>query len=246
MEDAEQSIRGAGQSPVILQGEDHAQLLRAGQALFDAGDAPVEGLCVGVAGQGRFLASLRHQLAEGTGGTPAPGVEPDAGDAQVGRQLEATQRVVHGLLSLRRIRRHEVLMDGEVYQAHPVDQGMAFETVEVGLLLPIHLPVKHVYPRHPPPTGLFDHPLDGRFSCGSANRNRSTQPETDQRCDSVVPDGLGSPREAGRQVGGLRLNEKFSPVHSQVLAVDLFRHHDHHLGFRRLRLRVRPRRGGRP
>ena len=69
-----------------------------GDALLDRLDTPLECVVVGIALQRRLDAFHFHQFVERTDRVPAPGVEPDRRNAQLRRQIDATDREIDRLV----------------------------------------------------------------------------------------------------------------------------------------------------
>jgi hypothetical protein len=182
--DPQQGLDLGAEAPVVLQGEHHTGGLGVGQAGLDAVDAPLEGVLVGVALDRRLVALDLHQVVERLDGVPAPGVEPDRRHAEPGGERDALLRVVDRGLALRRVGRHEVLVNREHRQRQPVDERRSLELVEVGRRLAVHLPVEQLDAVEAEAGRLFDDLLDGVLLL------------------LEVPVGIGRHREPDRARGG--------------------------------------------
>ena len=98
---------------MIFQRHELAVLLGGGQTFLNGIDAPLEALVLRMAGQHRLNAARSHEGVKGLDGTPAAGVEADAGDAQLVRQLEAFHGVINVALAFLGIRADEALVNGQ-------------------------------------------------------------------------------------------------------------------------------------
>ena len=141
---------------MVLERERDAGGFSVGQTGADAVHAPLEGVLVGVALDRRLVALDLHQIVERLDRVPASGVQPDGGHAEPRRQRDALLRVIHGGLPLRRVGRHEVLVDREHGQGQPVLEGGLLERVHVDGCLAVHLPVEQLDAVEAEAPGLFD------------------------------------------------------------------------------------------
>src|SRR5947208_816584 len=87
--DPEQVLGPGGESPVVLEREHHSRPFRRGQAGLDRFDAPLESLVIGVSRQRWLVALDFHEVVEGGDRVPASRIQPDAGNAERAREVDA-------------------------------------------------------------------------------------------------------------------------------------------------------------
>lgn len=114
-------------------------------------------------GERGFVSLYFHQIVERGYGFPSSRVQPDRRRAQLRGQFDAMQRVIDLLAALLRIRRYEILMDGELNQVQPIAKRRPLELVQVGNRFAAHLPVQKFHAVESYPPGVFNHGLNGIF-----------------------------------------------------------------------------------
>ena len=143
--------------PVVFQRHDDAGLLGVRNAFFDGIDAPLEGIVVCVALQGRFRAFGLHQVIEGFDRSPAARVETHAGNPHLGTQVDAVLGVIDVLVAHGWIGIDKILVNRQHREIQPIDQRQALQLVHVGGRLFLHLAMQDFNAVKADPGGLINH-----------------------------------------------------------------------------------------
>jgi len=120
---------------VIFKSQNHTTFFRGGHNLLQAINNPLETVLIGVAFQGRLDAPVLHQVIKVPAGSPAAGIDPHGGDAQLVGQFNLMNCQVNVFLSFLCVRIYKTLVGGKSHQIESAMKSSLFQAVEVRYFL---------------------------------------------------------------------------------------------------------------
>ena len=134
---------------MVFQEQHDAPTLGVGDAGGDGIGTPLETVVMGVALPGIDPAFGLDQLVEAAAFAPAARVDANRRATQLMGQVDAVERVVDVLLTLLRLGPYKVLMDAQVVDVEAQTKGMAFELLQIGRRIRLHLTMEDLYAVQP-------------------------------------------------------------------------------------------------
>src|SRR5690606_8023412 len=136
---------------------------RGRKTLFDRIDTPFESIVLRIFLEYRLDAAGCHQLVERFDRTPASRVEPRTRQAHACCMLNAMNRLLDVLCEDLAVRRSNTLVDRKAGECNAVHEGVALESLDIGVILTCHLAVKDVDAFNTNARGFIDYLLDWKL-----------------------------------------------------------------------------------
>src|SRR5690606_13093010 len=148
---------------MIFQRQQNTVFLRGRKTLFDRIDTPFESIVLRISLEYRLDAAVCHQLVERFDRTPASRVEPQTRHAHACCKLNAMNGMIDLLCEELLVRRNKTLVDRKAGECNAVHEGVALESLDIGVILTFHLAVKDVDAFNPNARGFIDYLLDWKL-----------------------------------------------------------------------------------